>query len=69
METYIVQIYRHDPEVAGGLIGHVEEVGVEEIKVFKNLRELQEILACVYLKIGKKGIKQHKLHVKQTIKA
>lgn len=44
MDTYIIRIYRHDPEEPRKLVGVVEEAGVDGKKGFTSLEELWGIL-------------------------
>jgi hypothetical protein len=44
VESYIVRIYRRDNEDVKKIVGMVELVGLEEMKAFRNSRELLKIL-------------------------
>ena len=44
MKDYVLRIYRRDRNNPRMLVGVVEEVGVEENRVFSNLDELWSIL-------------------------
>lgn len=57
MESYIVRIYREGRDNPRGLVGIVEEVGVEGKKAFTDLDELWNILNSIRNKPGqsKKG--------------
>jgi hypothetical protein len=47
LESFIVRIYRHEKKKPRGLVGVVEQVGVEEKKAFTNLDELWSILSSI----------------------
>ena len=44
-ESYVVRIYRRDPRLPSRVVGTVEAVADGSERGFKNLRELQRILA------------------------
>ena len=52
MSSYIVRIYRENPDKARSIIGIVEEVGAAGKRAFTNIDELWEILNP--LKIGRR---------------
>ncbi len=44
MQSYVVRVYRNNKENPYGLVGLIEEVGVEGKRAFTNLDELWNIL-------------------------
>ena len=44
MDSYVIRIYRRDPENPGNCAGVAEVIETDEKKAFKNLDELLEIL-------------------------
>lgn len=45
-DSYVVRIYRRDPKLPSRMVGTVEVVASGHERGFKNLRELQRILAA-----------------------
>jgi hypothetical protein len=52
METYIIRIYRRDPDDPMKISGLVKSVGLDEEKAFTCLEELNEILVSGRMTAG-----------------
>ncbi len=49
MRTYIVRIYRQEPEKPEEIIGDIEEAGVDGKKIFHTFEDLEKILKATSL--------------------
>ncbi len=56
MESYVIRIYRRDEQNPQGIIGLVEDIGLEAKTPFHNVEELIHILIGKYTE-SKQGLK------------